>query len=60
MTKGKLGDTQENIDVSDLAIPMGRLGSPEDIANAVLFLSLEESRYITGSEIVVDGGLTAQ
>ncbi|MCK5771176.1 glucose 1-dehydrogenase [Algiphilus sp.] len=40
--------------------PMGRLCEPEDVANAVLFLASEESRYINGSEIVVDGGYTAQ
>jgi 3-oxoacyl-[acyl-carrier protein] reductase len=36
--------------------PIHRPGFPEDIANAVLFLSTAESRYITGQEIVVDGG----
>ncbi len=37
-------------------IPMGRLGSPDDIANAVLFLSSEESGYITGQVLPVTGG----
>ena len=37
-------------------IPMGRQGSPEDIGNLVLFLASDESRYLTGSEIVIDGG----
>ncbi len=36
--------------------PIHRPGFPEDIANAVLFLSTEESQYITGQEIIVDGG----
>lgn len=36
--------------------PMGRWGVPEDIANAALFLALDESSYITGAEIKVDGG----
>lgn len=40
--------------------PMGHLCEPEDVANAVLFLASDESRYINGSEIVVDGGYTAQ
>jgi len=39
-------------------IPLARMGEPEDIANAVLFLSTEEASYITGQVIVVDGGWT--
>ena len=42
--------------VSD-SIPCGYIGQPEDISPAVLFLCSEESRYITGSEIIVDGGM---
>lgn len=38
------------------AIPLGRLGTPRDIANAFLFLASEEASYITGTTIVVDGG----
>ncbi len=38
-------------------IPMGRMGSTEDIANAVLFLSCPESDYITGQVLTVDGGM---
>jgi NAD(P)-dependent dehydrogenase (short-subunit alcohol dehydrogenase family) len=41
------------------AIPMGRVGQPQDIASAALFLASDESRFITGAEFVVDGGLTA-
>lgn len=40
--------------------PMGRLGTAMDIANGVLFLASEESSWITGSELVIDGGMTAQ
>ena len=36
--------------------PMGRWGTPEDVANAAVFLALDESSYITGAEIKVDGG----
>jgi len=39
------------------AIPLGRLGTPLDIANVCLFLASEESAYITGQTIVVDGGM---
>jgi NAD(P)-dependent dehydrogenase (short-subunit alcohol dehydrogenase family) len=42
------------------AIPLARLGLPEDIANAVVFLASDKSGYITGQVIVVDGGWTIQ
>jgi len=38
-------------------VPLGRIGQPEDIANCALFLASDESSYITGQEIVVDGGV---
>ena len=41
-------------------IPMGRMGTPEEIARGILFLASDESSYITGSELVIDGGMTAQ
>jgi len=40
--------------------PMGRLGTAEDIANGVLFLASDEASWVTGSELVIDGGMTAQ
>lgn len=40
------------------AIPLGRLGTPQDIANAALFLTSDEASYITGTTVVVDGGQT--
>lgn len=40
-------------------LPMGRFGHPREIAQAALFLASNESSYVTGSEFLVDGGLTA-
>ena len=38
-------------------IPVGKFGTPEDVADVVLFLASDKSRYITGHVIQVDGGL---
>ena len=40
--------------------PLGRLGTPEEIADAILFLACDESRFATGSILTIDGGMTAQ
>jgi len=40
-------------------VPMGRFGEPEEIARAALFLASDDSSYMTGTEFLVDGGLTA-
>jgi 3(or 17)beta-hydroxysteroid dehydrogenase len=39
--------------------PIGRLGEPEEVAKAILFLASDDSSFITGSELVIDGGYTA-
>jgi NAD(P)-dependent dehydrogenase (short-subunit alcohol dehydrogenase family) len=41
-------------------IPLGRYGQPEDVAYGVLYLASDESSFVTGSELVIDGGWTAQ
>jgi NAD(P)-dependent dehydrogenase (short-subunit alcohol dehydrogenase family) len=41
-------------------VPLGTVGTPADVAWGVLFLASDEARYITGSELVIDGGLTAR
>jgi NAD(P)-dependent dehydrogenase (short-subunit alcohol dehydrogenase family) len=41
-------------------IPMGRIGEPEEIAYGVLYLASDESSFMTGAELVLDGGLSAQ
>lgn len=53
------GALSEDVRASALAaIPAGRMGSPEDVANAVVFLASDEAGYITGQTLAVDGGMT--
>lgn len=57
LTQGENGiDIQA---VAEMAVPGGKPGYPRDIANGVLFLASDDSSYITGTELVIDGGLSA-
>ena len=51
--------TPELIDKLVAAIPMRRIGDPVEVADAAVFLAADESRYVTGSEIAIDGGAGA-
>jgi len=51
-------DLQKLIDARNAAVPMGRMGDAWDVAHAILFLASDEAKFITGTEIVVDGGST--
>ena len=53
------GKYDEFVKTRNNQVPMKKMGSSFDVANAVLFLASDESKYITGTEILVDGGLTA-
>ena len=53
------GDLAGFIAKRNAMVPMRRMGDAQDVANAVLFLAADESSYVTATEIVVDGGITA-
>lgn len=55
-TEGMEGNGDGYVKAMEASIPMKRLGSVDDIANAVLFFSSEEAGYVTGQTLVVDGG----
>lgn len=57
-TAGMLSDPAAKASTEKL-IPMGRVGRPEELANAILFLASDEAAYITGASLPVDGGRSA-
>lgn len=59
MTQG-LSTSKDLLNQLIQATPLQRLGQPEDIAKAALFLASDDSSYITGAELVIDGGFSAQ
>jgi NAD(P)-dependent dehydrogenase (short-subunit alcohol dehydrogenase family) len=60
MTLPIMLDTAEGREEAVSRHPLGRIGQPHEIAYGVLFLASDESSFMTGSELVIDGGLTAQ
>ena len=56
LTEGFAGNGPEYLAAMAASVPLGRLGTVDDIANAVLFLASDEAGYITAQQIVVDGG----
>ncbi|HEX3181275.1 MAG TPA: SDR family NAD(P)-dependent oxidoreductase [Beijerinckiaceae bacterium] len=53
------GDYEGTVARRNAQVPLGHMGDAWDVAHAALFLASDEARYVTGTEIVVDGGLTA-
>ena len=53
-------DIKKSRDVALAGHPIGRLGVPEDIAKGIVFLASDDAGFMTGSSLVIDGGLTAR
>lgn len=54
------GTVEETIRQRNALVPMGKMGNAWDVAYAALFLASEEARYVTGTQLVVDGGITCK
>ena len=59
MTDASIGNDATVKEAKAKLNPIGRLGTPEDVANAILFLASDKSSFITGAALTVDGGYTA-
>jgi NAD(P)-dependent dehydrogenase (short-subunit alcohol dehydrogenase family) len=54
------GDVAQGRKLLDSLHPIGHVGEPDDIAYGVLYLASDEAKFVTGTELVIDGGYTAQ
>jgi NAD(P)-dependent dehydrogenase (short-subunit alcohol dehydrogenase family) len=52
-------DREEGVRKLGRQIPLGRVGEPDDIAYAALYLASDEAKFVTGSELKIDGGISA-
>ena len=60
ITEGYDGDAEQMIRERDALVPMGHMGDAWDVARAALFLASDEAKYITGIQLVVDGGISCK
>jgi NAD(P)-dependent dehydrogenase (short-subunit alcohol dehydrogenase family) len=51
--------SEKDAAINDSCYPVGRVGQPIDVAHAALFLASDESTFVTGTDMLVDGGLTS-
>lgn len=58
MIQGAMGRPGEEQQVPDGVLPAGSIGAPKDVANLILYLASDESRFVTGAEFLIDNGLT--
>jgi 3-oxoacyl-[acyl-carrier protein] reductase len=49
----------DRLAATERQVPLGRIGEPDDIAGPILFLASDAARYVTGTSLVIDGGLSA-
>ena len=56
----KQNDNSDEVKAFAKTIPLQRIAKPEDVSQMVAFLASDEANYSTGSEFIVDGGLTAK
>jgi NAD(P)-dependent dehydrogenase (short-subunit alcohol dehydrogenase family) len=56
----RLVEDGESLDALRARQPMGRLGTPAEVADAVLYLAEDSAAFVTGSILTIDGGMTAQ
>jgi NAD(P)-dependent dehydrogenase (short-subunit alcohol dehydrogenase family) len=59
MAPGGANAPPEPHQLAETPVPTGQAGEAEDVAHAILFLASDASRYVTGSELVIDGGISA-
>ena len=60
MVEPNIRDRPDRLEGLVSQVPMGRLGRAEEVAQGILYLASDESSYVTGAELVIDGGVTAQ
>ncbi|MGI9544577.1 MAG: SDR family oxidoreductase, partial [Cyclobacteriaceae bacterium] len=54
------GTLEEARKTMDALQPIGHMGEPDDIAYGILYLASDEAKFVTGEELIIDGGYTAQ